>query len=96
MIKKNILAIALLSVFGVTNAADVDNLRTTSYLNEPLRLQADVIGEGEIKLASPTEYLRLNHPIPRYDLSIDIVEQNGQRRLITPIEAERFDIVIRK
>lgn len=82
MIKKNILAIALLSVFGVTNAADVDNLRTTSYLNEPLRLQADVIGEGEIKLASPTEYLRLNHPIPRYDLSIDIVEQNGQRQLI--------------
>ncbi len=82
MIKKNILAIALLSTLGFTNAADLENLRTTSYLNEPLRLQADVVGEGDIKLAAPTEYLRLNHPIPQYDLSIDVVEHNGQKQLI--------------
>ncbi len=82
MIRKNILAIALLGVFGLTHAADVENLRTLSYLNEPLRLQADVIGEGEIILAAPTEYLRLNHPIPSYDLSIDVVEQNGQKQVI--------------
>ena len=82
MIKKNILAIALLSTLGFTNAADLENLRTTSYLNEPLRLQADVVGEGDIKLATPTEYLRLNHPIPQYDLSIDVVEHNGQKQLI--------------
>ena len=82
MIRKNILAIALLGVFGVSHAADVENLRTLSYLNEPLRLQADVIGEGEIILAAPTEYLRLNHPIPSYDLSVNIVEQNGQKQVV--------------
>lgn len=82
MIKKNILAISLLGVFGLSHAADVENLRIISYLNEPLRLQADVVGEGEIKLAAPTEYLRLNHPIPSYDLSVDIVENNGQKQLV--------------
>ena len=82
MIRKNILAIALLGVFGLSHAADVENLRTLSYLNEPLRLQADVIGEGEIILAAPTEYLRLNHPIPSYDLSVNIVEQNGQKQVV--------------
>lgn len=82
MIKKNILAISLLGIFGLSHAADVENLRIISYLNEPLRLQADVIGEGEIKLAAPTEYLRLNHPIPSYDLSVDIVENNGQKQLV--------------
>lgn len=82
MIRKNILAIALLGAFGLSHAADVENLRTLSYLNEPLRLQADVIGEGDIILAAPTEYLRLNHPIPSYDLSINIVEQNGQKQVV--------------
>lgn len=82
MIRKNILAIALLGVFGLSHAADVENLRTLSYLNEPLRLQADVVGEGEIILAAPTEYLRLNHPIPSYDLSVNIVEQNGQKQVV--------------
>lgn len=82
MIRKNILAITLLGVLGLSHAADVENLRTLSYLNEPLRLQADVIGEGDIILAAPTEYLRLNHPIPGYDLSIDVVEQNGQKQVV--------------
>lgn len=82
MIRKNILAIALLGVFGLSHAADVENLRTISYLNEPLRLHADVVGEGDIVLAAPTEYLRLNHPIPNYDLSIDIIEENGKRQLV--------------
>ncbi|GAA5102339.1 FimV/HubP family polar landmark protein [Wohlfahrtiimonas larvae] len=82
MIRKNILAIALLSIFGTSHAADVENLRTLSYLNEPLRLQADVVGDGEIILAAPTEYLRLNHAIPSYDLSIDVVENNGQKQVV--------------
>lgn len=82
MIRKNILAIALLGIFGLSQAADVENLRTISYLNEPLRLQADIVGEGEITLAAPTEYLRLNHPIPSYDLAINILDQNGQKQLV--------------
>ncbi|MGL4675082.1 MAG: FimV/HubP family polar landmark protein, partial [Wohlfahrtiimonas sp.] len=82
MIRKNILAITLLGIIGISQAADVENLRTISYLNEPLRLQADVLGEGEITLAAPTEYLRLNHPIPSYDLAINIIDQNGQKQLV--------------
>lgn len=82
MIRKNILAIALLGVFGLSHAADVENLRTISYLNEPLRLQADVIGEGDVILAERTEYLRLNHPIPTYDLSVNVIEEADKKQLV--------------
>lgn len=88
MIRKNILAIALLGVFGLSHAADVENLRTISYLNEPLRLQADVIGEGDVILAERTEYLRLNHPIPTYDLSVNVVEEEGKKQLVVTTTEE--------
>ncbi len=82
MIKKNILAIAITTLLSVSSAVEIESFKTASFIDEPLKVEAKLKGDGEVKLAEKTEYLKFNYPVLPYDLTLTTVENEGGRVLL--------------
>lgn len=88
-----------ISAFGSAHAITLTNAQTKSYIDEPLQIEAKVVGAGDIMLPKYTDYLQYGYEVVDYNLSLDFYEKNGSQYLSittdTPINDPAFILLLR-
>lgn len=98
-IKRLLLTAFLMCFSSVLYAVGLSNAIIKSYNSEPLYIEADIVGDGTVSLATPADYLQYNYEPLKYDLSIETVASGGVEKLyITtkhPIDEPSFTLLLR-
>lgn len=99
VIKRFVLAASLFGLASLAYAVSLSNAIIKSYSNEPLHIEADIMGDGEITLAPATDYLQYNYEPLNYEVTLEVREEEGVEKLFitteNPIDDPSLTLLLR-